>query len=212
MSIETGRMRITRRSVAPPESNASITDFENLALPLLNSAYNLARWLTRDDHDAEDLVQETFLKAFRSFQSFQTGTNFRAWVFRIMRNTFLSSRSTLERRMTVELAPDAVAFLADHDASPESIAIQTADMAAIQGAIERLPYRSREVILLCDVEELSYREIACVLEVPLGTVFSRLHRARKALRDALCPSQTKETMMPQAERGTGSQGLACHAR
>ena len=83
--------------------NRPAAEFEKLAMPLLDSAYNVARWLVRNDHDAEDLVQETYVKALRSFRSFQSGTNFRAWLFRILRNTFLSSRSTLERRMTVEM-------------------------------------------------------------------------------------------------------------
>jgi RNA polymerase sigma-70 factor (ECF subfamily) len=167
-----------------------VSEFEELAMPLVSSVYNLARWLVRNEFEAEDLVQETFLKALRNFGSFQPGTDFRAWIFRILRNTFLSSRSTLERRMTVELKNEEELPLSRAQCiSPESLFIQRSNIAAIRSAIEQLPLRSREVILLCDVEDLAYKEIAEVLEIPIGTVMSRLARARKAVREALRPAE-----------------------
>jgi RNA polymerase sigma-70 factor, ECF subfamily len=157
--------------------------FEELAMPLFDSLYNFARWLLHNSNDAEDLVQETYLKALRGFGSFQRGTNFRAWIFQILRNTFLSSRTKLERRVTVtmDLEEDFAALPAT-SATPESLLIERSGNDAVQCAIEQLPVILREVILLCDVEDASYREIAEVLSIPIGTVMSRLARARKAVR------------------------------
>src|ERR1700692_1523616 len=133
--------------------------FEDLAMPLFDSLYNFARWIARDSDHAEDLVQETYLKALRSFASFQPGTNFRAWMFRILRNTFLSSRSTLDRRMTVEIdSEDAVPAFPVTSATPESLLIERYRENAVRNAIEQLPIIFREVLLLCDVEDVSYRE------------------------------------------------------
>jgi RNA polymerase sigma-70 factor (ECF subfamily) len=159
---------------------------------MVNSVYNLARWLARNDHDAEDLVQETYLKAFRSFASFQAGTNFRAWIFRILRNTFLKSCPLRERQLMVGLDSEeqALPVFATHT-TPESLFIDTSGIAAIRTAIEELPAIYREVILLCDVEEASYKEIAKILSIPIGTVMSRLARARRTVREALRPSETK---------------------
>jgi RNA polymerase sigma-70 factor (ECF subfamily) len=157
--------------------------FEELAMPLFDSLYNLARWLSRNQNDAEDLVQETYLKALRSFASFQPGTNFRAWIFRILRNTFLGSRSKLEQRMT--LAVDSEDDLPATTATPETLLIGRFDIDAARSAIEELPVIFREAILLCDVEEASYREMAEILSIPIGTVMSRLARARKMVRASL---------------------------
>jgi RNA polymerase sigma factor (sigma-70 family) len=181
-----GRMTMFPRTIPVSGENQTVADFEDLAMPLVTSAYNLAHWLVQNGNDAEDLVQETYLKAFQNFGSFQAGTNFRAWIFRILRNTFLTSRSTLERRMTVESNwEEELPLLDDNCVSPESLLIQKADIAAIRDAIEKLPFHYREVVLLCDVEDLTYREIAQVIEIPIGTVMSRLARARKVVRDAL---------------------------
>jgi RNA polymerase sigma factor (sigma-70 family) len=165
------------------------SEFEMLAIPLLNSCYNFARWLARNDHDAEDLVQETYLKAFSNFSSFQPGTNFRAWIYRILRNTSLNSRSKLDRRMTVELNSDEPSHVATDPEDPESLLIEKSTAAAIWDAIDHLPRSSREVIILSDVEDFAYREIAEILGVPIGTVMSRLARARSAVRRALAPNQ-----------------------
>ena len=161
-------------------------------MPLLPSLYNVARWLTRDATEAEDLVQETFLKALRGFASFEQGTNFKAWIFRILRNTYLSSRSGLAATRTVALEPEwdsAATELLPEAAidreTPELNLMRLADRAALEDAMHQLAPPLLEVILLCDVEEMKYREIASVLEVPIGTVMSRIARARAALRQSL---------------------------
>jgi RNA polymerase sigma factor (sigma-70 family) len=163
-----------------------LAGFEELAMPLFDSLYNFARWLAHGSNEAEDLVQETYLKALRRFSSFQPGTNFRAWIFQILRNTFLSSCSRLDRRMTVAIdsegdGPD----LAVDMETPETILLHRFNSQLVQRAIEDLPVHYREALLLCDVEEMSYEEIATVLSIPIGTVMSRLARARKAVRETL---------------------------
>ena len=169
-----------------PSSQVDLS-FEDLALPLLDSLHNFARWITRDPNDAEDLVQETYLKALRGFASFQPGTNFRAWMFRILKNTFLSSRSRLDQRMTVAMdsEEEARSELVVENETPETVLMKRSDSGLLQNAIENLPVHHREVLLLCEVEEMSYREIAEILSIPAGTVMSRLSRARKTVRDSL---------------------------
>ncbi len=173
------------------ESGPQTTAFEDLALPLLPSLYNVAFWLSRNPADAEDLVQETFLKALRGFSSFEPDSNFKAWIFRILRNTYLTSRTGLAAMRTVALEDE----FDDRNAlypegaidreTPERNLIRLSDRAALHAAMEKLPPPLLEVILLCDVEEMKYREIATVLEIPIGTVMSRIARARTALRGAL---------------------------
>ena len=167
-------------------SSSQDEGFEELAMPLFDSLHNFARWLVQNSNDAEDLVQETYLKALRSFASFQRGTNFRAWIFQILRNTFLSSCSKLERRVTVAMGSeeDFPAVFATC-ATPESLLIERSGNDALRCVIEQLPVIFREVILLCDVEDASYREIAEILSIPIGTVMSRLARARKAVRETV---------------------------
>ena len=161
-------------------------DFEQLALPLFASLYNHAHWLTRDQAEAEDLVQETFSKALRAFDSFRPGTNFKAWIFRILRNTFLTTRTGIAASRTV--------FLEDHtdtldtitsDPTPEDILIRLDNQAALHAAIDQLTPSHREILLLSDVEEIKYKDIAVILDVPIGTVMSRISRARQTLRQLL---------------------------
>jgi len=158
--------------------------FEELAMPLFDQLYNFAHWLAQDRDEAEDLVQETFAKALRGFSSFQQGTNFRAWMYRILRNTFLNSRTGRKAMMTVPLEHDEdgpVAVAVDTQ-TPEAILIDRSDQHLLQAALDELPLHFREILLLCEVEEMSYQEIAETLGVPIGTVMSRLSRARRALR------------------------------
>jgi len=164
--------------------------FEELAMPLFPSLYNFAHWLTQNRDEAEDLVQETYMKALKGFASFQQGTNFRAWIYRILRNTFLTSRSGLRERVTVPIDGEDLELPAASD-TPESEILARADRQLVQNALERLPVPFREIILLCDVEEMSYREIAETLTIPVGTVMSRLSRARTAMRQLLA-SEVRE--------------------
>ena len=153
-------------------------------MPLFNQLYNFAHWLAQNREEAEDLVQETYVKALRGFGSFQQGTNFRAWMYRILRNTFLTSRTGSKATMTVPLeeeeGPVAAATTTAH--TPEAILIDRDHQEVLRAALEELPVHHREIELLCDVEEMSYQEIAETLSVPIGTVMSRLSRARAALR------------------------------
>jgi RNA polymerase sigma-70 factor (ECF subfamily) len=162
--------------------------FEALAMPLLPSLYNVAMWLCRNRADAEDLVQETFVKGMRGFASFAPGSNFKAWIFRILRNSYLTSRSGLAAQRTISLEDELDAAhpeAAIERQTPELNLLALSDKAAIEAAMEKLPPPLLEVMLLCDVEEMKYREIASVLEIPIGTVMSRIARARAALRRLL---------------------------
>ena len=162
-------------------------------MPLFERLYNFAHWLTQDREEAEDLVQETYAKALKGFRSFKPGTNFRAWIYQILRNTFLTSRTGLKSAATMplELEDDAQNTLALRD-TPESILLQRSDQQLVQQALGRLPVPYREVLLLCEFEEMSYQEISATLAIPMGTVMSRLSRARRALRESV-----------QALQGTG---------
>ncbi|HZU45175.1 MAG TPA: sigma-70 family RNA polymerase sigma factor [Terriglobales bacterium] len=169
-----------------PGGDAQSVSFDELALPLFDRLYNFAHWLTHNREEAEDLVQETYMKALKGFSSFKPGTNLRAWMYRILHNTFLTSRTGLKVTMTESLddkedGPE----LAVEAATPESIFLQRANAEMLQGAIDELPVHFREVLLLCDVEEMSYQEIADTLAIPIGTVMSRLSRGRKMLQGRL---------------------------
>ena len=175
-------------------AEARAVSFEELAVPLFDQLYNFASWLTRDRSKAEDLVQETYIKALRGFSSFQLGTNFRAWMYRILRNTFLTSRTGLKAAMTVslELEEDNLELPIERE-TPEAMLIERSNWQLIQNAIEELPPHYREILLLCDLEEMSYRDISETLSIPIGTVMSRLSRARDTLA---------ELVRRKLERGT----------
>jgi RNA polymerase sigma-70 factor (ECF subfamily) len=180
-----------------PSTRTDISTFEQLALPLLDSAYNFAYWLAQHQENAEDLVQETYLKALRGFASFQPGTNFRAWMFQILKNTFLNSCSEAKRARTVPIdAEEVLPLLPVDPEGAESMLIERAGSDTVRRAIEELPPVFREVILLRDVEDASYREISQILSIPIGTVMSRLARARKAVRELLSPGALQSTNQP----------------
>ena len=155
-------------------------------MPLFDSLYRYARCLADDRGEAEDLVQETYLKGLRGFVSFTPGTNFRAWMYRILRNTFLTSRTGLRAvpPISIDEEPEVLEHLTDEE-TPEWHLLQRSNGEALRRAIEGLSLPFREVLLLCDVEEMSYKEIAETLSIPVGTVTSRLMRARQKVRNAL---------------------------
>ena len=165
--------------------------FEMLAMPLFDQLFNLAHWLTGDRTDAEDLLQETYAKALKGFRSFEEGTNVRSWMFKILRNTFLTSRTGLKVQNTVLLEDefDGVDISA-HNITPEVLVLKLEDSRSVMSALAELPIPYREMVLLSDMEELSYKEIAQILAVPIGTVMSRLSRGRKMLRQALLAGST----------------------
>jgi RNA polymerase sigma-70 factor, ECF subfamily len=166
--------------------------FEELAMPLFDQLFNFAHWMAQNREEAEDLVQETYAKALRGFSSFQPGTNFRAWMYRILRNTFLTSRTGLQATRTVPFEDEDGAEIAVADSgTPEAILIERSNQQLVQDAIAELPVKAREILLLCEVEEMSYQDIAEALSIPIGTVMSRLSRSRKALRDILAQKLKK---------------------
>ena len=184
----TPHLRYTEALRIMPSATNRSAAFEQLALPLFASLYNHAHWLTRNQAEAEDLVQETFTKALRAFDSFQAGTNFKAWIFRILRNTFLTPRAGIAAARTVFLEdhPDTLDTTASGP-TPEETLISLDNQAAIHTALEQLQPQLREALLLCDVEEIKYKDIALILDVPIGTVMSRISRARRTLRQLLQP-------------------------
>jgi len=167
-----------------PSEHSTAATFEDLAVPLFDQLYNFARWLTQDTTEAEDIVQETYAKALKGFSSFRPGTNFRAWMYRILRNCFLSSRTGLKATVALD-ADNEQEVLPAESATPESILISQSDREQVRQGLAGLPVHFREILLLCEVEEMSYQEIAETLGIPAGTVMSRLFRARKALRTQL---------------------------
>jgi RNA polymerase sigma-70 factor, ECF subfamily len=180
--LKSDRIRGAQFNVWSQVSGLNQKDFEKLALPLLDPLYNFARWMTGDADEARDLVQETFAKALKALSSFREGTNFRAWMFRILRNTFLTSRTGLERRNTVQEGEEGLSQVVVTEETPEVALVRRADTELVQEGIATLPSGFRDVLILADLEELKYQEIADALDIPIGTVMSRLARARKLLR------------------------------
>jgi RNA polymerase sigma factor (sigma-70 family) len=154
-------------------------------LPHLDAAYRFARWLCRSPSDADDIVQEAFLRAFRAFDSLRGGDS-KAWLFTIVRNCHATARQQEQRRATLPLPEDHEAQLraAADDSNPDPANLSAADeeRRTLGRLMARLPDEHREVLLLREMEDMSYREIAAVTRVPMGTVMSRLARARAALR------------------------------
>ena len=155
--------------------------FEMLMLPLMNEAYNLARWLMKNQEDAEDMVQESYLKAFRFFTSFHEGTNCRAWLLQIVRNTCYTALGARKQRQKEVPIEEEDVQVEDPSPLPPAGLIKKATVEAVREAIESLPVDFREAIVLRELEGLSYKEISGVTGVPLGTVMSRLARGRHQL-------------------------------
>jgi len=176
---------------AAPEPEGDLRGrFEREALPLLSNLYSAALRLTRNPADAEDLVQETYLRAYRGFGSFRPGTNLRAWMYRILTNTFINAYR--KRQREPQTVPDdgidewyLYDRLAAAEASAETEVLERIPDEDVRAALDALPEGFRMAVLLADVEGFSYREIAEIMGIPIGTVMSRLHRGRRALEKAL---------------------------
>jgi RNA polymerase sigma-70 factor (ECF subfamily) len=165
--------------------------FERAILPHLDAAYNLARWLTRNDHDAEDVVQEACLRAHQFFGGFH-GADGRAWLLTVVRNTCYTWLDRNRPRTLATTFDEDKHSTADPGLSPPRLAEQGEYRELLRQALERLPPEYREVIVLRELEGLSYKDIAGIAGIPLGTVMSRLARARERLQQALAGHSTKE--------------------
>ena len=182
-------------------------EFEQLLAPIFDRAYGMALSLTRNEADAEDLLQEASLKAYRGFGSFETGTNFKAWFLRILMNTYLSDRRRAKRRpvgVDLDDLPDgylygemAKAGLDRRSDDPARLLLERISVAAVRGAIEALPEEFRVVAALYFLEDFTYAEIAEVLDIPVGTVRSRLHRGRKVLQKSLWSIAVEEGIVQE---------------
>ena len=185
---------------------ADRTEFAEQAMQYAPQLYSAALRMTRNGADAEDLVQDTYLRAYRGFATFSDGTNLRAWLFRILTNTFINTYRAKQRRpQETELADVEDLYLyrrianIDASLSAEDTLFNLFTDDEVKRALEELPDAFRLPVLLADVEGFSYKEIAEMLDIPIGTVMSRLHRGRKAMQKALTDYATERGLLPAAE-------------
>jgi RNA polymerase sigma-70 factor (ECF subfamily) len=166
------------------DTSGSPDRFEQAILPHLDAAYNLARWLTGNDHDAQDVTQEALLRAMRFFDKFR-GTNPRAWLLTIVRNTGYTWLKQNRNLKLIDEFDEELHAIDDSSSNPDILLARSGNVEALRQAIEKLPIEFREIIILREMEELSYKEIADLAGVPIGTVMSRLARGRKQLQQSL---------------------------
>ena len=171
--------------VATPLQGAEERErFERTLLPHLDAAYNLARWLTRNDHDAEDLVQAAYLRALKSFGGFR-GADGRAWLLAIVRNACYTWLEQKRARGPATAFVEEIHGVESHAMDPEKLLLRAEDQELVRRTVEHLPLELREVLVLRELEGLSYKEIAAIAGIPMGTVMSRLARARERLHQRL---------------------------
>ncbi len=169
-----------KNPVANPASRLRL--FEELILPHLDAAYNLARWLTRNEHDAQDVVQEAYLRAFRFFDGYRGGDG-KSWLLEIVRNTCSTWRRREKRNLTSVAFDEAAHTPGGDSPNAEEALVEAGNRTVLQNCLEKLPEAFREVVVMRDLEEMSYRQIGEVTGLPAGTVMSRLSRARKRLEE-----------------------------
>jgi RNA polymerase sigma-70 factor, ECF subfamily len=193
LDAEQGRYR---RIVADPAR------FEEDTLVFADALYGAALRMTRDRSDAEDLLQETYLKAFRAYGRFEEGTNLRAWLFRILTNTYISTYRARQRAPQLSDVDDVEDLYlykrltaTGLSRSAEDAALERLTAPEVLAALDELPEQFRLAVLLSDVEQFSYKEIADIMDVPIGTVMSRIHRGRKALQKALAPYAAQQGLL-----------------
>ena len=199
-------MARSSEAAAPTEDPALRERFDRDVMPLLSSLYPAALRMTRNPADAEDLIQETFLRAFRGFAGFQEGTNLKAWLYRILTNSFINTYRKKQREPVTVEGPDDIDewYLFDRlgarhvEPSAEAEVLDTIPDEDVKRALESLPQGFRLAVLLADVEGFSYKEIAEMMGIPIGTVMSRLHRGRKALEKALWETAKERGIVSEA--------------
>jgi RNA polymerase sigma-70 factor (ECF subfamily) len=196
-------MSKTGETATPTDDAALRERFERDVMPLMSGLYGAALRMTRNPADAEDLVQDTYLRAYRGFAGFQEGTNLKAWLYRILTNSFISTYRKKQRQPQIAEGPDDIDewYLFDKlgarnvEDSAESEVLDRIPDEAVKAALESLPENFRLPVLLADVEGFSYKEIADIMQTPIGTVMSRLHRGRKALEKALWETAKERGMV-----------------
>ena len=187
--------------------------FPELAMPYMDALYSAALRMTRNPADAEDLVQETYLRAYRGFGGFKEGTNLKAWLYKILTNTFINTYRARKRRPEETDLDDTEDFslyrrlggleAAAAERTPETEVLEAMPEAVVKEALESLPEQFRMAVLLADVEGFSYKEIAEIMDVPIGTVMSRLHRGRKQLQSRLWQFAEQRGLLPEPAAAAG---------
>ena len=180
--------------------------FESVALPHLDSLYATGLRMTRDPREAEDLVQDTMLSAYRFFHRFEPGTNCKAWLFKILTNTFINKYRKRVREREVRDVIDAEQMpslmsedVAEASRDPEGVLVGTLLSDDVRAALDAVPYDYRMAVVLSDLEEFSYKEIADIMDCPVGTVMSRLHRGRRLLQKSLRDYAVREGIVKEAD-------------